>query len=201
MFKKILVGACSALLAFSSGCFAGDNPTFQMHGDWASLKTCVPEGCVWRAVTTGGSESSGVWFFVSYFPNGKSVFTMQMRDVSLENIRTWKNTNIDYMRAKVRIDNQPYVETTLERELNREDRILYFSFSKKQFGDDFLRKLMKGNSLRVRLYTDDSNITLKFPLNGATAAINRIQGATLREMDDDGWGDKPSFNNQEIQRY
>lgn len=201
MFKKILVGACSALLAFSSGCFAGDNPTFQMHGDWASLKTCVPEGCVWRAVTTGGSESSGMWFFVSYFPNGKSVFTMQMRDVSLENIRTWENTNIDYMRAKVRIDNQPYVETTLERELNREDRILYFSFSKKQFGDDFLRKLMKGNSLRVRLYTDDSNITLKFPLNGATAAINRIQGATLREMDDDGWGDKPSSNNQEIQRY
>lgn len=126
---------------------------------------------------------------------------MQMRDVSLENIRTWENTNIDYMRAKVRIDNQPYVETTLERELNREDRILYFSFSKKQFGDDFLRKLMKGNSLRVRLYTDDSNITLKFPLNGATAAINRIQGATLREMDDDGWGDKPSSNNQEIQRY
>ena len=119
MFKKILVGACSALLAFSSGCFAGDNPTFQMHGDWASLKTCVPEGCVWRAVTTGGSESSGMWFFVSYFPNGKSVFTMQMRDVSLENIRTWENTNIDYMRAKVRIDNQPYVETTLERELNR----------------------------------------------------------------------------------
>lgn len=201
MFKKILVGACSALLAFSSGCVAADNPTFQMHGDWASLKTCVPEGCVWRAITTGGSESSGLWFLVTYFPNGKFDFTMQMKGVPLENIRTWDDTNTDYMQAKVRIDNQPFVETTLERELSREDRIIFFSFSKKQFGDDFLRKLKKGNALRVRLYTGDGNYTLKFPLNGATAAINRIQSAMARERDDEGWGDKPSSNNQETQRY
>lgn len=201
MFKKILVGACSALLAFSSGCFAGDNSTFQMHGDWATEKSCSSQGCRWYAVTTGGSESSGAWFLVTFFPNGKFDFTMQMRGVSLENIRTWKNTNKTYMQAKVRIDNQPYVETTLERDPAREDRVLFFLFSKKQFGDAFLRKLKKGNALRVRLYTDDSNYTLKFPLNGATAAINRIQNAIAREMDDEGWGDKPSSNNQETQRY
>lgn len=201
MFKKILAGTCSTLLAFSVGCFAGDNPTFQLHGDWATVKKCIPQGCVWQAVTTGGSESSGMWFLVTYFPNGKFDFSMQRINVPLRNIRTWDDTNIDYMQAKVRIDNQPFVETTLERELNREDRILFFSFSEKQFGDDFLRKLKKGNALRVRLYTDDRNYTLKFPLNGATAAINRIQSAMARERDDEGWGDKPSSNNQETQRY
>ena len=104
MLKKFLIATFSSLVAFSAVAATGESSNFKMHGDWGSGKVCFLDGCAWRALTTGGAESLGLWFFVTYYQNGSFDVTMQQKDVSLDNVRTWNNSNKDYMRSKVRID-------------------------------------------------------------------------------------------------
>lgn len=171
MFKHVFLAACSLFLVASA--MGNDEvSSVKPFSDWCVSKRCsIEEKCNVFTLALPPTSGSVGFSILFHSINDFEIFIGSI-GLSDKDLSTWDRDS-DRIRVKVRIDNQPYVETILNRKLYRKNKILNAFFPTNKFGKKFIKNLKQGTVLKVRYYpTNSEPFTVKFSLKGATAAFN-----------------------------
>ena len=168
---------CS-FFTMSSTSFATENTTkeevtdLEESGDWASAQACTVDSCMWRAMTLC-LEDPAIRLMVVNFKDESPVMAVMYDDAPLSQVSEWGDEPVP-IKIKVRVDQRETYALSTELHMFKEDREMVFRLDFDDQTEKVLADMKAGNTLRLRLYGENGNVTIPFSLKGATKSINRV---------------------------
>lgn len=192
MMEKLAAALLAVLLCSQVGAADDARVTrFKISGDWSSAKVCSGEFCLYRAFTDASNWPDRA-LFVDFNESGRVFVTVHNARITDANLRTWRGTSKDRVNAEFRVDRNRIIRSTVNREIDRAERIIYESLDPAVFSMDFVNQLRTGQTLRIRYHFSEEPLTTRFSLKGAAAAIDRAVAMARENADDGYFSEKPS---------
>lgn len=161
----------------------GELERIQTHRDWASMKVCFVDFCLWRALTFSKQDKNEVLCVDFHEKSNKPYIQLIDLDVPIANVRKWEKLE-DYVPIRLRVDRQPIIDFTSHREMDKDARVLYYNFSSNN-DEQLINQMRKGATLRMQTEVNGQTFTQSFSLAGAMAAIDRACRNAGREFSKD----------------
>lgn len=149
-------------------------------GDWASGRICIPEGCLWLAMTNSSNLSDRV-FSVVFSPDGQISFRGLSSELTQENLESWGNSTEEEVRQEFRVDKNPIINAIVTRTLDASERTITEELPTALFSWSFVEQLRNGVTLRIRHLYSDPPFIERISLKGAQKAIDRAWSMSQKE--------------------
>ena len=169
---------CCSLLSFSGFGYTAETDAEEEITDleasqhWLSAQACTEEGCMWRAMTLCPEDPSIILMIVQH-KDADPFLAVFYNDVPLSEVSTWETESFP-IKVKLRVDKRQTYTVNTEVLLLKEDREMIFRLDLEASIQNLLTDMKAGETVRLRLYGENGNVTIPFSLLGSKKAIDRV---------------------------